>query len=108
MNEKQGRKCENCQRFEPIQNAARVTLPGYGSGLEGMALRSTSSIPALNQAVPTDASSSPLGPWSEDVDSWENALTNSELSGSSSKEEPEEYPPPQPRFWIPPEIPEHW
>jgi len=106
--ENQGRTCDNCQRFEPIRNATMMTLPDYMNGLEGMALGFPISIHVLNQAVPTDAPTSPFRPWPEDVDSRANAVTSGESSRSSLKEEAEENPPPQQSFWTPPEVPEHW
>jgi uncharacterized CHY-type Zn-finger protein len=106
--ENQGSTCDNCQRFEPIRNAAVMTLPDYMNGLEGIALGFTIGVHVLNQAVLTDVSTSPLKPWPEDVDSRQSAVTNGEPSRSSLKEEAEENPPSQPSFWTPPEIPEHW
>jgi uncharacterized CHY-type Zn-finger protein len=106
--ENKGRTCDNCQRFEPIRNAARMTLPDYMDDLEGMALGFTVGIRVLNQGIPTDAPTSPLRPWLEDMDSRKNSVTNGEPSRSSLKGEAEENSSPQPSFWTPPEIPEHW
>jgi hypothetical protein len=108
MDENQGRTCDNCQRFEPIYHAAVRSEPNYMNGLEGMALGSIVSIHVLNRIVPTDASTSPSGPWPEAVESRIDALTNDEPSESSIKEEEEQNPPSEPSFWTPPEIPQHW
>jgi hypothetical protein len=99
----QGRTCDNCQRFESMQDAAMNAELIYMNGMEGTALILNISIHILHKADSIDASTHPPGPYLEAVEASEG-----EHLGSSLKQHTEENAPPKPSFWTPPEIPEHW
>jgi hypothetical protein len=99
----QGRTCDNCQRFESIQDAAMNAKLIYVNGMEGTALILNIIIHTLQKADSIDASTNPPGPYLEAVEASDGGHL-----GSSLKQHTEENAPPKPSFWTPPEIPEHW